>query len=266
MTRISKLVDREQEELGNNIGEMEKKVDWIGIVHADGNGMGQLFMEFGDLCEGSCLRDYFDGYRKLSLSLDLCGVAAFQDALKEIYPQSGDHGGSHVEAGDGTPDGGSDDGKQPEDGETERIPLLPLVLGGDDLTVLCDGRIAVRFAAAYLRRFREWTMKSEVLGHCSSLPGILEKKRNIENKRCIGGEQPPESGNRSQPGDDWTALGAAAGIAITKPHYPFHRGYELGREPPEGGEDGQDRGRRVLLCARLPRTVRRSGDLARRLA
>ena len=221
VTRISKLVGRAPKELGENIGEMEKKVDWLGIVHADGNGMGQLFMEFGELCEGNGLRDYFDAYRKLSLSLDLCGVAAFQDALKEIYPPSEGDSRSPVEVGGGTPDEGSQDGKQPEDGETERIPLLPLVLGGDDLTVLCDGRIAVRFAAAYLREFRAWTMRPEVLGHCSSLPGVLK------NKRCLEEEQPPENGSRSTPGDDWTALGAAAGIAITKPHYPFHRGYEL---------------------------------------
>ena len=150
--------------------------DWLGIVHADGNGMGQLFLEFGAICGEETLDGYFDAYRKFSLSLDLCGVAAFQEALNKTWPE-----------------------------QKERIPLIPLVLGGDDLTVLCDGRIAVEFAATYLKAFQEQTEKEEVLEQSSVMPEILKRKK-------------------------WTKLGAAAGIAITKPHYPFHRGYELAEQ------------------------------------
>ena len=95
--------------------------------------------------------------------------------------------------------------------QEKRIPLIPLVLGGDDLTVLCDGRIAVEFAATYLKAFQEQTKKEQVLEQSSIIPKILEKKNDCEE-------------------DDWTKLGAAAGIAITKPHYPFHRGYELAEQ------------------------------------
>lgn len=221
--RISKLIGLKPKDLGKNIGEMEKNTDWIGIVHADGNGMGQLFLEFGEICterKKTKLRDYFDDYRELSLSLDLCGVAAFQAALKEVYPASAEDDQDSA-APDRDTSGAPPQGRKPgQRGKKERLPLLPLVLGGDDLTVLCDGRMAVRFAAAYLEAFQEQTTKAEVLGRCSSLPGILEAKRCIErNKR-------PHDEN--QPGtDEWSSLGAAAGIAVTKPHYPFHRGYEL---------------------------------------
>ena len=180
--RIAMQMSRQTDD-GKNV-DIAKKIqdledlgkDWLGIVHADGNGMGQLFLEFGALCGETTPDGYFDAYRKFSLSLDLCGVAAFQEALNETWPD-----------------------------EKGRIPLIPLVLGGDDLTVLCDGRIAVKFAAAYLKAFQEQTKKETVLGQPSIMPEILHRKK-------------------------WEKLGAAAGIAITKPHYPFHRGYELAEQ------------------------------------
>ncbi len=159
------------------IEELEKRgYDWLGIVHADGNGVGQLFLKFGDICGEETLDGYFDAYRKFSLSLDLCGVAAFQEALDKTWPH-----------------------------QEDLIPLIPLVLGGDDLTVLCDGRIAVDFAATYLKAFQEQTQKKQVLCQSSIIPEILKEK-------------------------NWEKLGAAAGVAITKPHYPFHRGYELSEQ------------------------------------
>ena len=187
--RISQSIDRSGEEkaIDETVGDLERHADWIGIVHADGNGIGQLFLEFGNICGEATLRGYFDTYREFSSSLDMCGVAAFRAALKEIYP----------------PD--------PKKKEQGKIPLLPLVLGGDDLTVICDGRISVRFAAAYLAEFQKQTTQCNVLGRPSVIPKMLRSK----NKAADG---------------DWTSLGAAAGVAITKPHYPFHRGYELAEE------------------------------------
>lgn len=182
--------ERIKMQIGKNVNifqkieELEKRgYDWLGIVHADGNGVGQLFLKFGDICGEETLDGYFDAYRKFSLSLDLCGVAAFQKALNKTWPE-----------------------------QEDRIPLIPLVLGGDDLTVLCDGRRAVHFAAAYLKAFQEQTKKKKVLRQPSIIPEILELK---QKKDCE---------------EDWKKLGAAAGVAITKPHYPFHRGYELSEQ------------------------------------
>ena len=181
--RIDMLVPKRQSPDGKDI-DIAQKIehleelgkDWLGIVHADGNGIGQLFLEFGDFCDGETQDSYFDAYRKFSLSLDLCGVAAFQEALMETWPH-----------------------------QEDVIPLIPLVLGGDDLTVFCDGRMAVNFAATYLKKFQEQTKKAKVLCQSSIIPEILKRKK-------------------------WEKLGAAAGVAITKPHYPFHRGYELSEQ------------------------------------
>ncbi len=178
--RIAMLVpkrDGKDIDIAQKIEHLEERgTDWLGIVHADGNGIGQLFLEFGSICDWKTQDEYFDAYRKFSLSLDLCGVAAFQEALDKTWSQ-----------------------------QEKFIPLIPLVLGGDDLTVICDGRISVAFAAIYLKAFQKKTQKETVLGQSSIIPKILK-------------------------GKNWKKLGAAAGVAITKPHYPFHRGYELSEQ------------------------------------
>ncbi|MDQ3135469.1 MAG: hypothetical protein M3Q76_11835, partial [Acidobacteriota bacterium] len=33
------------------------------------------------------------------------------------------------------------------------LPVVPLVLGGDDLTVICDGRYAIQFTRDFLLQF-----------------------------------------------------------------------------------------------------------------
>ena len=68
--------------------------------------------------------------------------------------------------------------------------MLPLVLGGDDLTVVCDGKAALGFTVAYLKAFEK---------HTSS-----ELDRDHEHR-----------------------LTACAGVAIVKSHYPFSAAYEL---------------------------------------
>ncbi len=71
------------------------------------------------------------------------------------------------------------------------MPVLPLVLGGDDLTVICAGSISLAFTEAYLTAFEEVTRASELLG---------------------GG------------------LTACAGVAVVKPHFPFSAAYDLAEE------------------------------------
>ncbi len=71
------------------------------------------------------------------------------------------------------------------------IPFRPLVFGGDDLTFVCDGRLGVSLAVAYLRAFEQ---------HTAGL------------------------------GKNGGSLSACAGVAIIKSHYPFARAYELATE------------------------------------
>src|SRR5690606_21713991 len=80
--------------------------------------------------------------------------------------------------------------------ETEKgkkyLPIRPLVFGGDDLTLLCNGQIGVSLAAAYLAAF--------------------------------------EKAFREEPVKGLEDVHARAGVAIVKMHYPFARAYQLSEQ------------------------------------
>lgn len=136
-------------------------LDWTAVVHADGNGIGALLHGLADrhrVAGPGDTRAYIDALRGFSFALDRATERAFCAAVDDL----------------------------PHD-PNKALALVPLVLGGDDLTVLCDGRIALEFTRRYLGAFER-----EVAGE-SLLRGVS----------------------------------SCAGVAITKPHFPFHRAYEL---------------------------------------
>lgn len=147
------------------------KCDWIAVIHADGNGVGEIFLKF-DRHSKKNQRDYINYYRIFSNQLDACTKHATSYALQQMKKYFGD---------------------QP-------LPIVPLVLGGDDLTVICDGQYALKFTYDFLTDFESQT---------SQKPIIKEIARN-----AFGVER----------------LGICAGIAIIKPHYPFHQAYELAEQ------------------------------------
>lgn len=155
-----------------NIKEMEtanQSMDWAGLIHADGNGLGRIFLGFDDYVgPDQPARAYIDGYRRFSQALDDCTRRAFAGALAAWRAAAG------------------------RDASTP-LPVVPLVLGGDDLTVLCDGAMAVRLAADYLTRFMDATAAD------GDVQAVLRGK----------------------------PLGVCAGVALVKPHYPHHAAYDL---------------------------------------
>jgi len=125
-----------------NVEELEKRfesADRVAVIHADGNGLGQIFLSFHvhtGTSEASSWRGYSDRLRRFSCALDVCTERAFNAALNAVFPQGS----------------GRKRRRSP-------VPIIPLVLGGDDLTVLCAGRDAMAFAVAFLRRFEEQTAR-----------------------------------------------------------------------------------------------------------
>lgn len=158
--------------LDRDVGQIERHLAerWVAVVHADGNGMGRVFGQLGRRAAERGT-DYAGAYRELSLALEVATLRAFDAALSEIARERG------------------------------QLLLVPLVLGGDDLTVLCAGQRALPFVRRYLGRFED---------------------------ECRNGVITLWSGG---------GLTAAAGIAIVKPHFPFHAAYDLA----EGLLDGAKR-------------------------
>lgn len=177
--RIGALLDflKQFEEASEN-----KKIgDWIAIVHADGNGLGQIFLNFKDWIPGNArARNYVDALSCFSKAIDEWSRTAAQAAISETW---------------------RDTIERIENGENLFVPVVPVILGGDDLTVICEGKRAVRFAARYLTAFEEASRK-----------GLQDEELAKKFPRIA---------------QELKFLAAAAGVAIVKPHFPFHRAYEL---------------------------------------
>lgn len=199
------------EELAKDIERLERMdLGWLGVVHADGNGFGKVFLKLA-----ACMPDdvsaftkddprgaraYCTFYRKLSLALDLAGLAALRDAIPTLAPMR--LKSKKSEKKDDTEDVAQESFR----------PIVPLVLGGDDLTVICDGRQAVRFARRYLKALEDATRQPYLGEFRSVIPALIDRDKETD------------------PSERTKLFGGGAGIAIVKPHHPFHRAYGLAED------------------------------------
>lgn len=126
----------------DDLGRTEGISSYIAIVHADGNGMGDRFKEYGNKCEND--RDYIARMRNLSDTVNQAGVDALKAVARKVIQLA--------------------DGELQEKFEiTQRegkkyLPIRPIVYGGDDVTFVCDGRLGLSLAALYLQEFQSKTV------------------------------------------------------------------------------------------------------------
>ena len=174
------------EDLGATMGEYSH----MAIVHADGNGMGEHIRAIGDKYETwDKNREFVLALRKFSLQVQHAAEEALKAVLTKIEELiiDGEDGNKiivhqpHSNMPIQIKLAVSKEGRS-------YIPFRPIVFGGDDVTFVCDGRLGVSLAVAYLREFERHT-------------GALRKDRG--------------------------SLTACAGVAIVKNHYPFARAYAL---------------------------------------
>lgn len=140
---------------------------WLAIVHADGNNMGALIQEMAGELNNSG-ENFIQIFRKFSLLLDKATKEAAKEAYEEIEIDNRD--------------------------KLNYYPFRPVVVGGDDLTVICRADLAIDFTNLFLQKFETKT-------------SALFKDLKIKAL---------EQG-----------LTACAGIAYIKESYPFHYGYEM---------------------------------------
>ena len=140
--------------------------DWIAIIHADGNGLGQVVRKVGHQKED---------FKAFSEKLD----QATREAANEAYTAV--------------------KGRFDENGI---IPIRPVVLSGDDMTVIIRGDLAIEYAKAFMAAFESRTHEL--------LKGILTGRHVFA--------------------DGKDRLTACAGIAFIKSSYPFYYGYQLAED------------------------------------
>jgi hypothetical protein len=182
----------------DHMGRTHGQKSLVGVVHVDGNGVGDLIKRWLDRCleQGAEDKTVRAEYQKWSEAINEAGRAALLAVTERVagcIEAEDDHcvlRGTPFEHGYRLHDW-RDDRIHRRQAKTVLLPLRPVLLGGDDLTFLCDGRIALDLAVAALRE--------------------------IERHEI------PHLGPDGAP----AKLTACAGVALVKAHAPFHHSYEL---------------------------------------
>jgi hypothetical protein len=152
--------------------------NWLAIIHADGNNLGLLIQQMFSEVKEKGNDSGIGFFRSFSAKLDEATKIAAQRSYKDVndlFSKKDDDSGSE------TP--------------TPRVATFrPIILGGDDITVICRADQALDFARNFLRYFKEETHNQF-------------KDMGVE---CLK-----------------NGVTACAGIAFVKSSFPFHFGYEL---------------------------------------
>lgn len=151
------------------------KSAYVAVIHADGNDLGSTLMR---------IREHLSSnpdtaaaiYRELSEKIDQITVSAVTEATEAVL----------------LPDYHTRCQKKPD----TKIAARPIVLGGDDLTIIVRADLALEFTATFLDSF-ERNSRQQLAGLCKSIKGFPEM------------------------------LTACAGVAFVKKSYPFTSAYHM---------------------------------------
>lgn len=157
----------------------EEEKNYLAVVHIDGNKMGQKFM---------MLKDYFKYKDKNCAKTNkeyLEALKEFSNNVKKAYEKAFRH---MTEAIDINKEYLTKDTKIDEN----RFPVIPIIVAGDDITYVTNGKIGIESA----RIFLESLIKNEIQ---------LYKDKKIK-------------------------LNACAGVAIVKVSHPFSSAYKLAED------------------------------------
>jgi hypothetical protein len=152
------------------VRQLNDESSWVGVVFADVNDLGRAFEELRRRGRAVPNREYAEELQEFSVHLRRCIRESVREAAGRAYAAM-----------------------------PKAIPaVVPLVVGGDDLAVICDGQLSLVFAAEYVKAFERHTAADEVIA------------RVCANQ------------HRSR-------LTCAAGVAVVKAHFPFETAIRLAK-------------------------------------
>lgn len=182
----------------------EDMLSSVGVVHIDGNGVGAIMRDLGTAHRAvqktgvSTISDEVTTEQNSGLQSFIMEVnRRLDDVVKEAIALS------WYDVQELTPD--------------TVVPIAPVLVGGDDVTVYTDGRYAIPFAEAYIRHYEELTKDDSLLSVLAIVAG--GKKTNAPERGCFR----LEDYIVQEPGP----LTASAGAAIVGRNFPFHIAYDL---------------------------------------
>ena len=192
---------------GEEFKDAKNMLSSVGVVHIDGNGVGAIMRDLGcahravqkvgvSTISDEATTEESKGLQSFIMEVNrrLDNVVKDAIALSWYYVQ------------ELTPD--------------TVVPIVPVLVGGDDVTVYTDGRYAIPFAEAYIHHYERLTKDDDLL----SVLAIV-----------AGGKKPDEPERDHFEIDDYIIqnpgpLTASAGVAIVGRNFPFHIAYDLAEE------------------------------------
>lgn len=116
----------------DELGSSENQDSHIAIVHIDGNGMGKRFENCKTLEEIANLSKTIEEATKNSFNDLLCHIISHYDKITNEI-----------------------------DIKDKILPIRPIIIGGDDITFVCDGRLGIYFAQKFLEFFESKNVSDE---------------------------------------------------------------------------------------------------------
>lgn len=159
-----------------NLDQMSKGSSnpWIAVVHADGNGLGKLVQQLSIKLKEQDTDEAKKVFTRFSRELNEATQTAAKNALRKLRPRIT---------------------------EENICPLRPIILGGDDITLIIRADLAFDFTVNFLDEFKEQT--EDKLSFLSKNLGLTDFEKGLT---------------------------ACAGIAYIKYSYPIHYGLHLAEE------------------------------------
>ena len=206
---------------GEEFEDAKDMLSSVGVVHIDGNGVGAIMRDLKRAHDAvkkiankrpdMTIVSGIDDFQSFIMSVNKRLDAVMKDAIalswynvQELTPK---------DAQESTP--------------KTVVPIVPVLVGGDDVTVYTDGRYAIPFAEAYIRHY-EWLTKDDDL---LSVLAIV-----------AGGKKADAPERDHFEIDDYIIqnpgpLTASAGVAIVGRNFPFHIAYDLAEELVSRGKE-----------------------------
>ena len=185
------ILEKRFQDAPGGTGEAASALSKVAVIHIDGNGVGAVMRRLGEAMSHvdeddfsravGCSRGDADALRRFVLTvndrLDRAVTEAFAKAWADVAKWA------EADAG-------------PAKRKGSVVPVVPVILGGDDVTVFTSGDYALPFAAAYLERYERATESDVLLRHLGREEGT-------------------------------GPMTAAAGVAVVRRDFPFHVAYNL---------------------------------------
>ena len=192
---------------GEEFENVKNMLSSVGVVHIDGNGVGAIMRDLG--CAHRAVQKV--GVSTTSDEETTEESKGLQSFIMEVNRRLDNVvkdaiALSWYDVQELTPD--------------TVIPIVPVLVGGDDVTVYTDGRYAIPFAEAYIHHYEKLTKDDSLLSVLAIVAG--GKKTDAPERDCFK----IEDYIIQEPGP----LTASAGVSIVGRNFPFHIAYDLAEE------------------------------------